>query len=549
MILSPRFVEYGLDNIKNDQSTRVLGMCAAGIVGAALLRGVFLFLTRRWIIYASRHIEQDMRNDLFTHLLALSPSFYHENPTGDLMAVATNDLSAIRQMYGPGIMYSVSTFISGVFIIINMLLISPFLSLVALCVIPLMAITVYKFGSAIHSRFEKIQDQFGVVTSRTQENLAGIRVVRSYVREDNEKKLFERANWEYMDRNKTYVAIQSAFRPAITAVMGIGVILMLRIGGEMVIKKSLTFGEFTAFSIYMTLLIWPAVAIGWVTGLFQRGAASMKRLQKVLDTKPIIIDSTEAKTLINGDTRIEIKDLTFRYSPDGPDVLKGINTVIEPGKTTAIIGPTGAGKTTLVNLLARLYPVAKNKIYLNGLDINNIKIKSLRELFGFVPQEAFLFSDKLENNIAFAVPDATEEDIVNAAKMSLIDDEIRAFPDQFKTMLGEKGINLSGGQKQRTALARAYLKDPKILILDDALASVDTKTEEGILENLKAYSKGRTVIMIAHRISTTRHADRILVMNEGTIIEEGTHFDLIEKGGVYADLNEQQRLKNEIEVL
>jgi ATP-binding cassette subfamily B protein len=549
MIFGPRLVQVALDSLKGGVDLGFLGRCTAGILALTLGRAFFLFLTRRFMIFASRHIENDLRNDFFQHLQSLSPTFYHNNPTGDLMAVATNDLTAVRQVLGPGIMYSVSTLFSFLFITVNLLLISPLLTLLALGILPVMAFAVYRFGRAIHWRFEKIQDQFGTLTTRTQENLAGIRVIRSYVREDYEEELFERTNREYVNRNRGYVLVQSAFRPSLTAIMGLGTAAMLLVGGEMIIKTTITIGEFTAFSIYLTMLIWPAVAIGWVTGLFQRGAASMKRFQRITETVPIIKDEESSQALLEPEGRIEIRDLSFRYRDDGPLVLENISATIEPGSTVAIIGATGSGKTTMVNLLARLYPLERGRIFVDGRDINDIELESLRGLFGFVSQEAFLFSDTIGKNIAFAEYDAEEEAIIAAADLASIGDQIREFPEGFDTMLGEKGINLSGGQKQRTAIARAVLKNPKILIFDDALSSVDTRTEEKILENLHRFAAGRTLILIAHRISTVRRADRILVLQNGTIKEEGTHESLIKQGGLYAELEEQQRLKSEIEEL
>jgi ATP-binding cassette subfamily B protein len=549
MIFGPRLVQVALDSLKGGVDLAFLGQCTAGIVGLTLGRAFFLFLTRRFMIFASRRIENDLRNDFYIHLQRLSPTFYHENPTGDLMAVATNDLAAVRQVLGPGIMYSVSTFFSFIFITVNMVLISPVLTLLTLGILPFMAIAVYRFGRAIHWRFEKIQDQFGTLTTRTQENLAGTRVIRSYVREDYEVELFERTNREYVNRNKGYVLVQSAFRPTLTAIMGLGTAAMLLVGGQMIINGIISIGEFTAFSIYMTMLIWPAVAIGWVTGLFQRGAASMKRYRRITETEPIIKDHDSSGPLLEPAGSIEIRNLSFRYTEDGPIVLENITATIEPGTTVALIGATGSGKSTLVNLLARLYPVERDRIMVDGKDINDIELDSLRGLFGFVSQEAFLFSDTIGNNIAFADTDAGEEAIIAAADLASLGDQIREFPEGFDTMLGEKGINLSGGQKQRAAIARAVLKNPRILIFDDALSSVDTRTEERILENLHRYAAGRTLILIAHRISTVRQADRILVLQNGVIKEEGTHESLIEQGGLYAELEEQQRLKSEIEKL
>ncbi|MBU0756242.1 MAG: ABC transporter ATP-binding protein/permease [Planctomycetes bacterium] len=549
MVFGPRLVQKALDSLEQGVDLAYLGWCTAGLMGVTLIRAFFLFLTRRVMIFASRRVENDLRNDFFRHLQTLSPGFFHANPTGDLMAVATNDLAAVRQVLGPGIMYSVSTICAFAFITVNLLLISPLLTLLAMGILPLMAFTVYRFGKAIHWRFEKIQEQFGTLTSRMQENLAGVRVIRSYAQEAYEESRFETTNREYVNRNRGYVLVQSAFRPSLTAIMGLGTAVMLLIGGQMIVDGVITIGAFTAFSIYLTQLMWPAVAIGWVTGLFQRGAASMKRFQRIVETMPIIRNEKEARALLEPEGRIELRDLSFRYTPEGPEVLKGITTTVEPGTTVALIGATGSGKSTLLNLLARLYPVKRGRIFIDGRDINDIELASLRDLYGFVPQEAFLFSDTIGHNIAFANPEASPEAIKSAADLASIGSQIHEFPKAFDTMLGEKGINLSGGQKQRTAIARAVLKDPKILIFDDALSSVDTRTEEEILGNLHRFARGRTLLLVAHRISTVRRADRILVLKEGSIVEEGTHDLLIRKGGLYADLEKQQRLKSEIEEL
>jgi len=557
MVLKPRFVERAIDSLGGEIDLSFLALCAAGIVAAALARGFFLFLTRRFTIFASRRIENDLRDHIFEHIQKQTPSFFHENPTGDLMARATNDLAAVRLMVGPGIMYSANTVVSGSFVLVNLFLIETTLALITLAFLPVMGFAVYRFGRAIHWRFEKIQDQFGVVTARAQENLAGVRIIRSYVREEEERRLFQEANAEYVRLNRSYVLIESAFRPAIMLVVGLGFLLMLYMGGRYIITDRITEGEFLAFAIYLTMLVWPAISIGWVTGLFQRGSASMKRIQRVLDREPLVSDGPDARSVdATGRLPIEIRDLNFRYSADGPLVLKEINLEIEPGSTTAIVGPTGAGKTTLLNLLIHLYPVERDRIFVGGRDINDITLDSLRDLFGFVPQEMFLFSDTIGNNIAFSVTDdrppsdsALDADVAEAAAAAAFDGEVDALPDRYDTMLGERGINLSGGQKQRCGIARALLKDPVVFVLDDALSAVDAATEERILENLKEFGRQRTVIIVSHRVSAVRHADQIVVLRDGVIEERGRHTDLIEAGGLYADMVEQQRLKSEIEVI
>ena len=557
MVLKPRFVERAIDSIEGEVDLSFLALCAAGIVAAALARGVFLFLTRRFMIFASRSVENDLRDHIFEHLQKQTPGFFHENPTGDLMARATNDLAAVRLMVGPGIMYSVNTLVSGTFVLVNLFLIESTLALVTLAFLPVMAFAVYRFGRAIHWRFEKIQDQFGVVTARAQENLAGVRIIRSYVREKEERRLFGEANAEYVRLNRNYVLIESAFRPAIMLVVGLGFLLMLYMGGRFVIIDPIAKREFLAFAIYLTMLVWPAISIGWVTGLFQRGSASMKRIQRILDRAPLVSDQSGARAVDDASRLpIEIRDLNFRYSAEGPLVLKEINLKIEPATTTAIVGPTGAGKTTLLNLLVHLFPVERDRIFVGGRDINDISIESLRQLFGFVPQEMFLFSDTIGNNIAFSFTDDApppDSDLDAAIKASAaaaaFDGEVDSLPDRYDTMLGERGINLSGGQKQRCGIARALLKDPVIFVLDDALSAVDTETEDRILNNLKEVARQRTVIIVSHRVSAVRHADQIVVLRDGVIEERGRHDGLIEAGGLYADMVDQQRLKSEIEVI
>ncbi len=530
----------------------LLAFCACGMVLVMIGRGVFLFLTRRLIIFASRRIETDMRNDLFRHFQRFGPAFFHSRPTGDLMAVSTNDLAAVRQLLGPGIMYGVNTLVTGSFVIVNLLLISPMLTLISLTTLPVMAVVVFRFAGAIHRRFEKIQAQFGVLTARIQENLAGARVIRSYSQEEHEKELFAESNGEYVRLNRSYLLVHSAFRPAVIAIVGLGTLLMLFAGGRFIMDGKITVGGFTAFAMYLSMLVWPAIAVGWVTSLFQRGSASLKRIEKILETEPLIRDGEKALPLGDdleekGGRRIEIRDLSFRYTPEGQLVLNRVSAVIERGMTTAVIGPTGSGKTTLLNLLVRLYPAEEGAIFVDGREINTITLESLRDAFGFVPQETFLFSDTVGANISFARPEVTAHSVREVAEMAAFHEEIVALPDGYETLLGERGINLSGGQKQRTAIARALLKDPSALVLDDALSAVDTRTEEKILQNIKAFSRERTVIIVSHRISAVRHADQILVLRNGAIEERGRHDDLVRAGGIYAHMVEQQRLESEIE--
>ena len=529
------------------------------LLAIAGTKGIFQFLTRWLLIGVSREIEFDLRNDLFRHLEGLSYSYYQRTRTGDVMARATNDLNAVRMLLGPAIMYSANTiaFMSGA--LFFMLHISPKLTLYAFAPLPVASIIIQYFSRQIHERFERIQAMFSDITARVQENLSGIRVVRAFVQEDPEIARFESANNEYIFRSLRLVRIMGVLWPMLELMLGLAIVLVLWLGGREVLMGRLNLGNFVAFNIYMVQLTWPIIAFGWVINIFQRGTASMARIQQIFDEKPEITDadvSSGAPTSIAG--VIEFRDLTFGYPKRAEDteknlepplVLKNVTLKIPAGTSLAIVGPTGSGKSTLVNLIPRIYDAAHGSVIIDGRPIREFPLEVLRKSVGFVPQETFLFSDTLRENIAFGAPDASDDDVRAAAEAASIAAEIEEFPEQFSTIVGERGITLSGGQKQRTAIARALLRNPRILVLDDALASVDTQTEDRILNHLRRLMQGRTTIFISHRVSTVRNADQIAVLENGRIVELGTHDELVARNGYYTELYNKQLLEEELETV
>jgi ATP-binding cassette subfamily B multidrug efflux pump len=545
-IINPRIVQNAIDYLKNEFSVSKLAIYASLIILFALMEGIFLFLMRKYMIVASREIENDLRNDFFNKLLQLHPGYYQNMPTGDIMARATNDLSAVRSVLGPGIAYSVNTITAFIFVIPMMVLISPKLALFALLPFPIIALLVNRFGKAIHHRFERIQAQFSTLSTRAQENLSGSSIIKWFVREKYEIEEFRKLNFENMRRNISYVKVQAGFHPVLVLVIGFATAIIILFGGKLVIDGKISLGEFTAFMLYMGMLIWPSIALGWVIGLFQQGAASLNRMRQVLEAEPEIkeLPNMIVPEKFNGE--ISFKNLTFGYEEDTP-VLHQINIHFPACQTIGIIGPTGSGKTTLVQLIPHFYKLPAGQLFVDGNDINDLSVKFLRSRIGYVPQETFLFSNTICNNIAYGKPDATMEEIEWAAKMAHIHEEIESFPDQYKSMLGEKGLNLSGGQKQRVAIARAILFQPEILILDDAFSALDTYTEERILSNLEEFFPNRTVLLVSHRISTLQNCDNIIVLEDGRITEQGDHNELLAVGGLYSWIYEKQLLEEELE--
>ncbi len=548
--LIPYVIASAIDTMKQHVETGVITRYALITVGFATLSGVFLYFTRQTIIVVSRFIENDLRNDFVKCIRTQDLQYFHDHPTGEIMALASNDISAVRNFLGPGIMYASETVVNFILAISLMASLNVQLTIVAVIPIPLISYFVYRVGKSINQKFERVQDQFAELTTRAQENLSGIKVVKAYVREKSESDIFKKQALDYQNKNLSLAKVQAFSFPMMFLLTGFSVIIVVWFGGSKVIDGSLTLGELTAFIIYLGLLTWPIIAFGWIVNLTQRANASMMRLSKVFDSKPEINDTekTDYKlTEIQGG--IEFKNLDFRYNIELPWVLKNINLKIEPGEIIGIIGHTGSGKSTIVNLIPRLFEATEGKILFDGVEIEKIPIDILRSSIGYVPQETFLFSDTIENNIAYSNENVDKDKIVLSSKISQIYKDIDLFPKRFETMLGERGINLSGGQKQRTSIARAIAADPKILILDDAFSAVDTYTEEEILKGLKDVMKQRTTILISHRVSTLKNSDRIIVLKEGEIAEIGTHESLIQQEGIYADIYFKQLLEKELEGL
>lgn len=554
-VFQPHFIGLAIDDLKHglDEGAIVSGdllKWALLIVGFALIAGFFTFLTRQTIIVVSRHIENDLRNDLLAHLQKLSYSFYQNKPTGDLMAHATNDIAAVRNVLGPGIMYPSDTIMTFTMVMTMMLLKDWSLTLIALIPLPLVSIVVYKLGKAIHQRFTERQEQFSILTTRAQENLSGIRVIKAYVREAFEVERFRDLSWEYLKKNLILARIQSILWPLMFVLVGLSMLITIYVGGLRVIDEEMTIGTLTAFIAYLVMLIWPVIAFGWVTNILQQGAASMGRLAAILDSEPEIRDSEAADHSIQSlDGEIEFKDVSFTHKDAAHPTLKNINLKIEKGMTVAIVGYTGSGKSTLINLIPRLYDVANGQLLIDGVDIRSIPLSVLRNNIGYVQQETFLFSDTIAENVRYGVEIVDPDQLREAVEISQIKNDILEFPKQLETFIGERGITLSGGQKQRTSIARAIMRQPTILILDDALSAVDTYTEEKILHRLREFMKDRTSIVISHRISTVKDADLIVVLNGGEIVERGTHDELVALGGMYAELYEKQLLEQELEEL
>lgn len=564
-IASPRFLKYAIDSLGQSISKEKLLAYSAFIVTFAVLEGIFLFLMRKIMIGVSRYIEYDLRNDLFAHLLGLSRRYYQHHKTGDLMSRATNDMNAVRMLLGPGIMYSANTIIRMIVVLFFMLQINVTLTLFALVTIPIISLAVRYFGAVIHKRFEKIQEAFSEISARVQENLAGIRVIKAFTQESSEIEQFKRLNQDYIRKNLQLIRIWGTFYPMLGALLGVGGVFVLWFGGRQVMAGRITLGDFVAFNAYLGMLSWPMIALGWVINIVERGSASMGRINHIFDSQSEIKDESLAvrpvafisrskssasslplvfSTFSEIQGEIEFKNLSFAYN--GNRVLRDINLRIPPGATYAIVGETGSGKSTLINLLARTYELSDGEILIDGAPIQKYPLKTLRSQMGYVPQETFLFSDTIRENITFGIEEASEAAVYEAARLAQILPDVEGFPKRFDTLIGERGITLSGGQQQRTAIARALIRNPRILILDDALSSVDTYTEERILSALKEIMRGRTSILISHRISTVKFADQIIVLNQGSIVERGTHEALLDQGGYYADLYQKQLLEEEL---
>jgi ATP-binding cassette subfamily B protein len=545
-ILIPLVIGSAVDDMQHGLTEAKVVHHAVRLFAIAIFAAIFLYITRQVIIGASRDIEYDLRNDLFANLERQSASFFHTHRTGDIMARTTNDLNAVRQLLGPAIMYSANTIVFTAAALPFMIHISPKLTLYAFVPLPIASVLVQYFGARIHRRFERIQAMFSDISAKAQENFSGARLIRAFVQEEAEIASFETANQEYIRRSLLLVRLMAMLWPTLEFVLGLSLMITLLVGGHEVVSHRITVGQFTSFIVYMVQLTWPMIAVGWVVNLFQRGTASVVRIDELLKQKPSIADDpSAADTPITGD--IEFRNLTFAY-PNAPAVLHDINLHIPAGSSLAIVGPTGSGKSTLVNLIPRIHDAAPGAILIDGQPIRRFTLDELRKSIGFVPQETFLFSETIRKNIAFGRPEASMEEVEEAATTAHISTEILEFPKGFDTMVGERGVTLSGGQKQRTAIARAVIRDPRILILDDALASVDTYTEERILSGLRQGMESRTTVFISHRISTARNADQIAVLVNGRIAERGTHDELLARNGYYTSLFEKQRLEEELSV-
>jgi ATP-binding cassette subfamily B protein len=547
-LVAPLILKFVVDALLAGASRAQLALLAAAVLGVAVLDGVCRYWMRQRIIGASRAVEYALRNDFFAHLQRLSLSYYQANRIGDLMSRSTSDLGAVRMMVGPAVMYFLGTALGFVLAVAMMLTIDPWLTLVALVPLPLVSVSTHLFGKAIHERFDRIQAQLSDLSAVVQESLSGVRVVRAYQQEPFELKRFGTANDEYVRRNRGLIRLQSAFYPSLGFCFGLSGLVVLWVGGTRVMDGRISLGDFVAFSRYLVLLSWPLIAFGWVINIVQRGMASWSRMLEVIDTAPAITDAqAEPNALaegISGD--IEVRGLNFTYPGTDVPVLQDVSFSVPAGQTVAIVGATGSGKSTLIQLLPRLHEPPPGTVLVDGVDVHHIPLARLRGAIGMVPQEPFLFSDSVAHNIAFGREGAPREAIEAAASAAGLDTDVAGFPQGLDTMVGERGITLSGGQKQRAAIARALLVDPRILILDDALSAVDTATEEAILAKLRDVRRARTCLIVAHRVSTVRDADQILVLDQGRIVERGTHDSLLAHGGLYAAMDRRQRLEQEI---
>src|SRR3984885_7218234 len=546
----PLAIRSGIDSLMKGFRLSLVFEFAALIVLISIVRGLFQYWMRVILIGLSRDIEFDLRNDLFSHIITLSQDFYAKYRTGDIMARATNDLNAVRMMLGPGIMYFTETFFTALFLVAVMLRVDWRLTLFCMIPAPLISVAVILFGRRIHDRFEIIQKMFSDISSRVQENLSGVRVVRAYAQEQPEIQKFELLNQDYVAQNIGLARLSALFMPLLQALIGIGFLVVLLAGGYQLLAHKISLGSFVMFNTYMGVLVWPMIALGWVVNLMQRGTASWSRIMELMHEKPSIQRrnspySSSPPYSISGALRFEQVEMKY---PSGY-ALKNITLEIPSGATVAIVGHTGSGKSTLVSLIPRLMDPTRGAVFLDDVDLRDFDPEWLRRQIGFVPQETFLFSATLGENIAWGTDNATEDDIARAAELAGLAPDIATFPAGYGTIIGERGITLSGGQKQRVAIARAILRDPKILILDDALSSVDTLTEERILQGLGGVMHGRTTILISHRVSTVQNASRIFVIEHGEVAEQGTHAQLIRSGGYYADLYQKQLLEEELETI
>jgi ATP-binding cassette subfamily B multidrug efflux pump len=555
-VATPYLMKEAIDGLADPGiTTGRVGIFSMLIVVAALLGGAAKFGMREILNGTSRRVEADLRNAFFSQLMRLDASFFGKNRTGDLMSRATNDTLAVRMAAGPAIMYAVNTTVIFIFALALMLWISPLLTAVSLIPMVILPPIVLGFGKIIHKKFEEIQEQFSTLSTMVQENLTGLRIVRAYVQEEEQEAKFDKLNAYYMDRNLALVKASGFFHPLLMLISGSAMVILLWYGGLQVISGVITIGDFVAFTFYLALLTWPMIALGWVVSLFQRGAASMGRINRIMDTQPLIQAPEHPTPLRDPRGEIEFRGVSFRYPGTERDVLRDVSFLAKTGETVAVVGPTGSGKSSLVSLIPRVYNPSEGEILLDGVPLRELDPLALRSVIGMVPQDSFLFSETLRDNIGLGLHSADDSPpeeagdplVEEAAKVAQLHESILSFPKGYGTFLGERGINLSGGQKQRATLARALARHPVILILDDALSAVDTHTEAKILEDLRTVLAGRTSFIISHRVSAVMNADQILVLENGAIVERGTHAELLERGGTYATLLRRQMLEEELE--
>ncbi len=546
-LTQPQVLRLAVDDLYRGVTAQKLFNYALVLLAIAVTAGFFRYWMRQTVIGISRHIEFDLRNDLFAHLQTLPLQYFQRTRTGEIMSRATNDLSAVRMMLGPGVMYMVNTTVVALVSIGFMIAISPRLTLYSLLPLPFVTFTVWFFGDRIHRRFEDIQAQFAVISARVQENLAGVRVVRAFAREAGELDDFRELNREHLRRNTLLIRTSGLFHPTLGFLSGLAALLGLYLGGREVIAGHITLGEFVAFTVYLAMLNWPMVALGWVISLFQRGTASLGRLGEIFDALAGIDSVPGAAGLDPCHGEIEVRHLTFTYPGTGTPALRDVSLHVPAGHTVALVGRTGSGKSTLLALLARVFDPPPETVFVDGTDVRAADLHALRARMAVVPQDTFLFTATVEENIAYGVEEATREEVEAAARTAGLDGDIRDFPAGYDTLVGERGITLSGGQRQRAAIARALLRGSPILLLDDCLSSVDTQTEDAILHGLRAEMRGRTTLIVSHRVSTVRDADRIVVLEDGEIVESGVHDELLAADGAYADLYRKQQLEDELE--
>ncbi|MFC2102791.1 ABC transporter ATP-binding protein [Bacteroidota bacterium] len=543
----PLILRDSINSLQQGIEESLLLTSALLIVAASLFAGFFRFLIRETIIVVSREIEYDLRRDFWKHIQKLPLRYFQNNSTGNIMAHATNDINAVRMFLGPAVMYSADTFTRLVVVVVIMLMINVELTVYALLPLPFLSIVVFKIGQKIHQKFTLIQEKFSELTTFVQENYSGIRVIKSYVREESEKDKYAKNSRDYLKKKMSLVRVQALIMPILIMISGLSIIVVIWLGGVKIIDGVMNLGEITAFLVYLGILIWPIIALGWVINIVQQSEASMKRINNIFDEPYEIEDSGETNHNIlelQGD--IEFKNVSFRYKEHLPDILTNIDLKIKKGSSLAVMGYTGTGKTSFINLIPRLYDCTEGEVLIDGTSVKNIPLKVLRTNIGMVQQEPFLFSDTIANNISYGLMDLDEDRIKQAAAIAMFDLEVEQFPQKYETIIGERGITFSGGQKQRCSLARALVIDLKILILDDSFSAVDTRTEEEILKKLKSFMKDRTSIIISHRISTVKDADHIIVLDKGKIAEQGTHDELIALDGIYTDLHYKQMLEEEL---